>query len=106
MCVCVCVCDMYDPWPHSVSVVSGIAMSCGVGHRGGLDPASLWLWCRLAAVAQIQPLAWELLYALGEEEERRKKKEERRKKKEERRKKKKRKKRKRKRKKKKKVLSS
>ena len=25
----------------------------------------LWLWCRLAAVAPIQPLAWELPYATG-----------------------------------------
>ena len=29
------------------------------------DPAFLWLWCRLAAVAQIQTLAWELPYATG-----------------------------------------
>ena len=29
------------------------------------DPALLWLWCRLAAAAQIQPLAWELPYATG-----------------------------------------
>ena len=29
------------------------------------DPALLWLWCRLAAVASIQPLAWELPYAAG-----------------------------------------
>ena len=36
-------------------------MSCGVGHRCGLDPALLWLWCRLAALALIQP--WELPYA-------------------------------------------
>ena len=35
-------------------------MSCGVGHRHGLDPALLW--CRLAAAASIQPLAWELPY--------------------------------------------
>ena len=34
-------------------------MSCGVGHRCGSDSALLWLWCRLAAVAQIRPLAWE-----------------------------------------------
>ena len=27
------------------------------------DPALLWLWCRLAAAALIQPLAWELPYA-------------------------------------------
>ena len=25
----------------------------------------LWLWCRLAAVALIGPLAWELPYAAG-----------------------------------------
>ena len=42
---------------------SGIAVSCGVGRRRGLDPALLWLWCRLAAVALIRPLAWELPYA-------------------------------------------
>ena len=27
------------------------------------DPALLWLWCRLAAVALIPPLAWEPPYA-------------------------------------------
>ena len=27
------------------------------------DPKLLWLWCRLAAVAPIQPLAWEPPYA-------------------------------------------
>ena len=27
------------------------------------DPELLWLWPRLAAVALIQPLAWETLYA-------------------------------------------
>ena len=35
---------------------------------GGLavkDLALLWLWFRPAAVAPIQPLAWELPYALG-----------------------------------------
>ena len=37
-------------------------MSCGVGHRCGLDRALLWLWYRLAAIALIQPLAWEPLY--------------------------------------------
>ena len=25
----------------------------------------LWLWCRLAAIAPIQPQAWELSYAAG-----------------------------------------
>ena len=32
-------------------------MSCGVGHRLGLDLVLLWLWCRLAAAALIQLLA-------------------------------------------------
>ena len=40
-------------------------MSCGVGHRHGLDLALLGLWCRLAAVAPIGPLAWEPPYAVG-----------------------------------------
>ena len=40
-------------------------MSCGVGRRRGLDPALLWLWCRLAAGAQIRPLAREPPYAEG-----------------------------------------
>ena len=43
----------------------GVAMSCGVGHRRGSDPALLWVWCRLAATALIRPLAWELPYAVG-----------------------------------------
>ena len=30
-----------------------------------MDPELLWLWCRPAAVAPIQPLAWEPLYATG-----------------------------------------
>ena len=29
------------------------------------DPVLLWLWCRLAAVALIRLLAWELPYAMG-----------------------------------------
>ena len=28
------------------------------------DPVLPWLWCRPAAVAPIQPLAWELAYAV------------------------------------------
>ena len=35
-------------------------MSCGVSGVSGSDPMSLWPWCRLAAVAPVQPLAWEL----------------------------------------------
>ena len=29
------------------------------------DLALLWLWCRLAAIALIGPLAWEPQYAMG-----------------------------------------
>ena len=50
-----------------MQLVSGVAVSCGVGHRCGLGPALLWLWlwCRLAAAALIPPLTWEPPYALG-----------------------------------------
>ena len=45
---------------------SGLAMSCSVGCcRHSSDPELLWLWCRLAASAPIQPLDWELPYAMG-----------------------------------------
>ena len=44
---------------------SHVAVSCGVGRRRSLDPTLLWLWCRLAAVALIRPLAWRLPYATG-----------------------------------------
>ena len=40
-------------------------MSCGVGHRRGSVLVLLWLWCRPAATAPIQPLAWEPPYAVG-----------------------------------------
>ena len=40
-------------------------MTCGIGHQCGSDPALLWLWRRLAVVAPIRPLAWELPHALG-----------------------------------------
>ena len=40
-------------------------VSCGVGRRRRLDLVLLWLWHRLAAVASIRPLAWELPYATG-----------------------------------------
>jgi len=50
-------------------------MSCGVARRHGPDPALLWLWCRLAAVAPIRPLPWELTYAEGTALKRKKKRE-------------------------------
>ena len=40
-------------------------MSCGVGCRFGSDRLLPWLWCRLAAVALIQPLTREPPYAMG-----------------------------------------
>jgi len=39
-------------------------VSCGVGCRLGSDPTLLWLWRRPVATAPIQPLAWELPYAV------------------------------------------
>ena len=42
-----------------------VAVSCGVGLRRGSDPALLWLWHRLVAIAPIRPLAYELPYAMG-----------------------------------------
>ena len=38
-----------------------MAVSYGVGRRSGADP----MWCRLAAIAPIVPLAWEPTYVLG-----------------------------------------
>ena len=42
-----------------------LPVSCGVGCRRGSDPALLWLWCRTATTAPIQPQAWESPYAIG-----------------------------------------
>ena len=47
-------------------------MSCCVG----LDLTLLWLWYRLAGAALIQPLAWELPYAVGAALKKKKKKKE------------------------------
>ena len=49
-------------------------MSCGVGHRHSSNLALLWLWRRLAAIALIQPLAWEPPYAVSTALKRQKKK--------------------------------
>ena len=48
---------------------SGIAVSCGVGHRRGSDPALLWPWHRPVATAPIRPLASEPPYAAGAAQE-------------------------------------
>ena len=57
------VAGLMDPWPRSVGQGSSVAENCGVGHRYGWDPELLWLWCKLASVAPIRPLAWEPSYA-------------------------------------------
>ena len=44
---------------------SGIAMSCGIGHRLSSDLALLWLCCRPVDIALIRCLAWEPPYAMG-----------------------------------------
>ena len=44
-------------------------MSCGVGHRHGLDLALPWLQHRPTAEAPIQRLAWETSYAMGAAQE-------------------------------------
>ena len=44
---------------------AGVAVSCGVDCRPGLDLVLLWLWCRPAAPALILPLAREGPYAAG-----------------------------------------
>ena len=41
------------------------ALSCGIDRRQGSDLALLWVWCRLAAIALIRLLPWELPYATG-----------------------------------------
>ena len=53
----------FDPWRCSMCWGSGLAVSYSVGSRCGSDPLLLWLWYRLAAVALIRLLAWELPYA-------------------------------------------
>ena len=40
-------------------------MSYSVGPRLSSDLSLLWLWYRTVATAPIQPLAWELPYAVG-----------------------------------------
>ena len=52
-----------------VGLIPGFAQwvkDCGVGRRCGSDLALPWLWCRLAAVALIRPLAWEPLHVASE----------------------------------------
>ena len=50
---------------EDVDSIPSLAVSYVVGYRCGPGLVLLWLWCRLAAVALVPPLAWELLYAMG-----------------------------------------
>ena len=52
-------------WVQSLASLRGIAESCGIGRRHSSDPAVLRLWHKPAVAAPIQPLAWELPYAIG-----------------------------------------
>ena len=55
-------------WPLPCSKGWGICRCSElwyIGCRQGLDHVWLWLWCRTAGTAPIQPLAWELPYAKG-----------------------------------------
>ena len=51
--------------PGPAQWVSNPALSWCRLHRSSLDPALLWLWCRLAATTPIGALAWEPPYATG-----------------------------------------
>ena len=57
-------------WVQSLALLSRLRIQhcheLGVGCRGSSNPMLLWLWCRLAAVAPIWPLAWEPPYAASE----------------------------------------
>ena len=52
-------------WVPSLASLSGMGILychelCDASHKHGSDPALLWLWCWPAAIAPIQPLAWEI----------------------------------------------
>ena len=58
---------------HEVAgLIPGLALGLRIWHCCELwcrshhnsDPVLLWLWLRLTAAAQIEPLAWEIPYAL------------------------------------------
>ena len=55
----------FDPWPRSgeLRIWFWCCVSYSLSSRHGVDPVLLWLWCRLAAAAPIQPIAWELPHA-------------------------------------------
>ena len=58
---------------NPTSIQEDVGSIPGLCHWIG-DPALLWLWCRPAVAALIQPLAWELPYVMGVALKRKKKK--------------------------------
>ena len=48
-----------------LALLGGLRIPLCIGCRCSLGATLLWLWCRPTAVALIQPLTWELLYAAG-----------------------------------------
>ena len=59
-------------WVRSLTLLSGLKIQhCrelwyrSQTQLGSLEPMLLFLWCRLAAIAPIRPLAWEPPYAAG-----------------------------------------
>ena len=57
--------SIHEDAGSTLASLSGLAVSCGIGHGHSSDPELLWLCCRPAAVALIQPLAWEIPFAAG-----------------------------------------
>ena len=51
--------------PLLSGLMTGVAVSCGIGCRRGSDPALLQLWRRPVAAAPIRRLAWEPPCAAG-----------------------------------------
>ena len=49
--------SIHEDMGSSVAFLSGqgcgVAVSCAIGGRCGLDPTLLWLWCRPVAMALI-----------------------------------------------------
>ena len=45
----------FNPWSHPVCSGSGVAVSCGVGHRCSSDSSLMRLWHRLAAIPVLIP---------------------------------------------------
>ena len=58
-------------WFKNLALLQAVA----IGRRCRSDLALLWLWCKPAAAALIQPLEWELPYTTGLAIKRKKRKE-------------------------------